>query len=99
MCTHTLIYTTSSWSFIIAKSGLPLIRVNESEVYLDNATIDGERVMFICSNDVQHSFEQAHTAVCNPQGLNWQPNTANVYSGMCIVMIINPTACTVKFVT
>ena len=72
--------------FILAESGLPLIFVNETEVYLDNTgtTIDGARVIFICSNNVQYSFEQAHTAVCNPEGLNWQPNLANLYPGMCI---------------
>ena len=66
---------------------LPLIIVNEDgQVYLNNTTIDGARVQFICSNDVEHSLEQAHAAVCNPDGLNWRPNPANLYSGMCVLI-------------
>ena len=79
-------YATSSWSFILENSSLPLILINESEVYLDNTTIDGARVVFIYSNDVQYSFEHAPAAVCNPEGLNRQPDPAsNLYSGMCII--------------
>ena len=49
------------------------------QVYIDNNTMEGARVAFICSNNVQHSLKEAHVAVCNPEG-KWQPNPASFCS-------------------
>ena len=66
-----------------ANCGLPSFpRDGYGQLYLDNNTMEGTRVLFICSNDVQHSLEQAHVAVCicNPDG-KWQPNPGNFCIG------------------
>ena len=68
---------------IPANCGLPVFpRNGYGQIYLDSNTMEGARVLFICSNDVQHSLEQAHVAVCNPDG-KWKPNPGNFCSGMC----------------
>ena len=47
--------------------------------------MEGTRVLFLCSNDIQHSIEEAHVAVCNPDG-NWQPNPASICLGNHLIM-------------
>ena len=68
-------------TYTSANCGLPSFPINGyGQVYLDNTTMEGTRVLFLCSNDIQHSIEEAHVAVCNPDG-NWQPNPASICLG------------------
>ena len=67
-----------------ANCGLPSFPINGyGQVYTDNTTVtmEGSRILLICSNDIiQHSIEEAHVIVCNPDG-NWHPNPTNICLG------------------
>ena len=37
--------------------------IGDGQIYLDNNIFEGARVLFICSNDAEHTLEGTHVAV------------------------------------